>query len=129
MMQDLINDAIVNIKNYERIGKAECTLKPTSKLLIEILRVFQKEGYIGEFELSDATSGGTITVKLTQRINECGVIKPRFAVKTDEYDKWEKRFLPARDIGILVVSTPRGIMDHREAKKRGLGGRLLTYVY
>ena len=129
MMHDLLNDAIVNIKNHERIGKAECTIKPTSKLLIEVLRVFQRDGYIGEFELSDNVPGGLIQLKLAQRINDCGVIKPRYPVKHDEFDRWEKRYLPARDFGTLIISTGKGIMDHREAKKRGLGGRLLAYVY
>lgn len=129
MMHDLVNDAISNIKNHERVGKAACTVSPASNLLVDVLKVFQKEGYIGEFERQDESRGGIITVSLTQAINDCGVIKPRHAVKKDEYDTWEKRYLPARDMGILVVSTPRGIMDHREAKKRGLGGRLVAYVY
>jgi len=78
MMHDLINDAIVNIKNHERIGKTYCTVKPTSKLLIEVLKVFQKNGYIGEFEYSDNIPGGSIMIKLIKRINDCGIIKPLF---------------------------------------------------
>ena len=46
MMHDLINDAIVNIKNHERIGKKECKVKPVSNLLIDILKIFQKEGFL-----------------------------------------------------------------------------------
>ncbi|ODS36385.1 30S ribosomal protein S8 [Candidatus Altiarchaeales archaeon WOR_SM1_SCG] len=129
MMHDLINDAISNIKNHEREGKAVCTVKPTSKLLINILRVFQKEGYIGEFELEEDKKGGIIKIKLLKRINECGTIKPRFSVKHTDFVKWEKQFLPARDFGTLVVSTPGGVMTHREAKEKGIGGRLLAYVY
>lgn len=129
MMQDLINDAISNIKNHERAGKSLCAVKPTSKLLINILRVFQKEGYIGEFELEDNNRGGIITINLLKRINDCGVIKPSFAVKHGEFVKWEKQFLPSRDFGILIVSTPRGVMTHKEAKEKGIGGRLLAYVY
>ena len=128
-MHDLINDAIVNIKNHERIGKSECTVRPSSKLLIDVLRVFQKEGYIGEFELSEDRKGGDIRIKLNKKINDCNIIKPRFNVKSDEFPKWEKRFLPSRDFGILVVSTPQGVMTHREAREKGIGGRLLAYVY
>lgn len=129
MMHDLINDAITTIKNYERIGKQECTVRPVSKLLIEILKVFQKEGYIGEFELIKDNRGGSVNIKLKKEINECGMIKPNYAVKNKEFDKWEKRFLPAKDFGILVVSTPKGIMTHKEAIEKGIGGRLLVYVY
>ena len=125
----MINDAISTIKNYERIGKSECVVRPKSKLLVEILRIFQNGGYIGEFEVSDDGRGGSIRIKLVKRINDCGVIKPRYAVKRDEFQKWEQRFLPARDLGMLIVSTPKGVMSHLDAKEKGLGGRLLAYVY
>ena len=128
-MHDLINDAVSKIKKYERIGAAECVVQPTSKLLLDILHVFQKEGYIGEFELSENKKGGSLRVKLTKTINDCGVIKPNFAVKHDEFAKWERRFLPSRDFGIIVLSTTKGVMGHREARSQGIGGRLLAYVY
>jgi small subunit ribosomal protein S8 len=129
MMQDLINDAITSIRNSVRVGKSECTVKPTSKLLVEILKAFQKDGYLGEFEYTDNGRGGRIKIQLGKTINDCGVIKPRFPVQKDSYVKWEKRFLPASDFGLLVVSTPKGIMSHREAKEKGHGGRLLAYIY
>jgi small subunit ribosomal protein S8 len=129
MMHDLINDAIVTIKNNEKIGKQECVIKPISNLLIEILKIFQREGYLGEFEVIRDARGGMIRAKLINQINECGVIKPRFVVKHKEFDKWEKRFLPGRDFGILIVSTPQGVMTHKEAKEKSIGGRLLAYVY
>lgn len=128
-MHDLINDAVANIKNHGRTGKAECTIRPTSKLLIDILKIFQKGGYIGEFEVVEDNKGGEIKVGLIKRINDCGIIKPRFAVKYDEYPKWEKRYLPARDFGLIVVTTSEGVMSHEEAKAKKLGGRLLAYVY
>ena len=128
-MHDIINDAITTIRNYERTGKDECIVKPTSKLLIEILRVFQKEGYIGEFELMGDRRGGRIRIKLNDKINDCGIIKPRHAIKREEFGNWEKRYLPAKDFGILIVTTPKGVMTHREAILGGFGGRLLAYVY
>jgi len=129
MMQDLINDAITSIRNSVRVGKSECTVRPTSKLLVEILKVFQKEGYIGEFEQTDDGRGGFIKIQLSKMINKCGIVKPRFPVRRDNYAKWEKRFLPASDFGVLVVSTPKGVMSHKEAKEKGHGGRLLAYIY
>lgn len=129
MKHDLINDALVSIKNREKIGKRKCVVKPISNLLVEILKVFQKEGYLGEFEVVKDERGGKIEVNLKNRINECGVIKPRFAVRKDELARWEKRFLPARDFGVLVMSTSKGVMTQKEALSKGLGGRLLAYVY
>lgn len=129
MKHDTLNDAIAMIRSYERAGKAECVVSPNSKVLRTVLRVFQKEGYIGEFELTEDGSGGSIRVKLIKKINDCGIVKPRFPVKNDQISKWEARFLPSRDFGILVVTTPEGVMSHREAKEKGLGGRILVYVY
>ena len=129
MMHDLINDAIVHIKNCERVGKGECRVRPASKLLIDILRIFQREGYIGEFELIEDGRGDSIRVGLGRKINNCGVIHPRFPVKHSDFVEWEKRYLPARDFGILVVTTPKGVMSHKDAKVQGTGGRLIAYIY
>ncbi|MEM2568018.1 MAG: 30S ribosomal protein S8, partial [Candidatus Bathyarchaeia archaeon] len=38
-------------------------------------------------------------------------------------------FLPSREVGLLIISTPRGVLSHKEAKEKGIGGRLLAYVY
>jgi len=43
--------------------------------------------------------------------------------------KFEKRYLPSRDIGILIVSTPSGVMTHFNARDKSTGGRLLAYIY
>jgi small subunit ribosomal protein S8 len=50
-------------------------------------------------------------------------------VKRDQYEKWEKRFLPAVGFGILIVSTQKGVMTHATAIEQGMGGRLIAYVY
>jgi small subunit ribosomal protein S8 len=68
-------------------------------------------------------------VQLFGRINKCGAIKPRLPVGSREIESWEKRFLPSRDMGVLVVSTSQGILSHIEAKKQKIGGRLLAFVY
>ncbi len=128
-MTDIINDTIVNLKNHERKGKSQCTIKPVSKLLIDVLGVFQKEGYIGQFEVSEDKTGGSVRVNLVKRINECGIIKPRYSVSHTEFDTLEKRFLPAKDFGTIVVTTPKGVMSHKDAKKKNLGGKLIAYVY
>ncbi|MEM2907506.1 MAG: 30S ribosomal protein S8, partial [Candidatus Odinarchaeota archaeon] len=49
--------------------------------------------------------------------------------KYKDIDKWESEFLPSKDFGILVVTTPRGLMTHIEAREKKIGGRLLAYVY
>ena len=129
MLIDPFADALSNIKNNERAGNLECIIKPASKLIGRVLKVMQEEGYIGEFEFIDDGKSGKFRVKLLGRINDCGVIRPRFAVKKEEFEKFEKRFLPAQDFGILILTTNQGVMTHKEAKERKIGGRLLAYVY
>ena len=128
-LMDPLADAMTTIGNAENIGKPECTIEPASKMIGNALKIIQKEGYIGEFEFIDNGKSGLYRVKLVGRINKCGAIKPKYSVKTDDYEKFEKRFLPAQNMGILVVSTSQGVMTQREAFKRGLGGKLLAYIY
>lgn len=121
-------DVFSAVKNAERVGKKEC-ITAASKLVREVMRIMQKQGYIGVFEFIDDGKSGKFRVELKNKINDSNVIKPRYAVKADEFEKWEKRFLPAKGMGILIVSTPKGIMTHEEAKEKGTGGRLLGYVF
>jgi small subunit ribosomal protein S8 len=128
MRHDTLADVMSAIKNADRIGKREC-VTPASNLAKEVLKVMQKEGFIGVFEFIDDGKSGKFKVELKSRVNDCNVIKPRFSVKVDEFEKWEKRFLPARQFGILILSTTKGIMTHEDAKKQHLGGKLLAYVF
>ncbi len=127
MRHDLISDALSSIYNCERFGKMKA-LVPASKLVKEVLLIMQKHGHIGSFEYTDARKYN-FEVTLIGNINKCGSIRPRFSVKKDEYEKWEQRFLPAADFGILIVSTNQGLMTHIEAKEKGIGGKLIAYVY
>ena len=129
MLIDPLADALSTIKNNERTGNLECIIKPASKLIANVLKVMQENGYIGEFEFIDDGRSGKFRVRLLGRINDCKVIRPRFAVKKDGYEKYERRYLPAKDFGILIVTTDKGVMTHKKAKELGIGGRLLAYVY
>jgi len=121
--------ALSTIMNNELKNKKECIISPASKLIGNVLRTFQKNGYIGEFEFIDDGRAGKFKVQLFGRINKCGVVTPRYPVKFNSYEIWEKRYLPSREVGLLVVSTPLGVMTHREAKSLHTGGKLLAYVY
>ncbi|MCS7140216.1 MAG: 30S ribosomal protein S8 [Candidatus Nezhaarchaeota archaeon] len=129
VMNDTLSNALTTLKNCEMKAKSEALIVPASKLIANVLRIMLKHGYIGNFEYIDDGRFGKIRVQLLGRINNCGAIKPRFSVKKDEFEKWEKRFLPSHDVGLIIVSTSKGIMTHREAKELGIGGVLLAYVY
>ncbi len=127
-LNDPISNALNNINNAENVAKKICTLSH-SKLLENILTVLKNESYISNFKIVDKAPHKKVVVYLDGRINKCKAIKPRFAVKHDEYEKFEKSFLISREVGIFIVSTTSGLMTHKLAKQKGLGGRLVAYVY
>lgn len=129
MLNDPLANALFLMKNAEMKGKGTCTIRPSSKLIERVLNLLKEKGYISEFEYMDDGKAGVFQVKLQGNINNCGVIKPRYPVKREELEKWESRYLPARDFGLLLLTTTKGIMSHAEAKKNGIGGKLLAYVY
>ena len=128
MRHDLVADTFSIVKNAEAIGKGAC-VTPASKLVKNILTIMRKNGYIGDFESIDNGRGGLFRITLLGRINDCGVIKPRFSVPRKDFISWEKRFLPASASGVLIVSTSQGVMGHEDVKKKNIGGKLLGYVY
>jgi len=126
---DPIVESLTKIRNAETASKKECKLSPASKFLGEVLRVAKENEYIDDFKMNENRGIVTYDVKLNGKMNTCKAIRPRHAVKKTEFEKFEKRYLPARDVGLLVVSTPTGVMTHREAKSKGLGGRLIAFMY
>lgn len=126
---DNLANVLSTMKNAEAAGKNEVIVKPNSKVITAVLSILKKEKYIADFKVRGDLRGGTIVVKLAKQINNTGVIKPRFAVTVDKLEKFEKRYLPAKDFGRIILSTSKGIMTHLEAKDKRLGGVLIAYVY
>jgi len=129
MLSDPLANALSSIKNAEVKGKGICNIQPSSKLIGGVLNLLKEKGYIEEFELIDDGKAGVFKVQLKGNINNCGVIKPRYPIKKDELDKWESRYLPAQHFGLIILTTTKGIVSQDEAKKDGMGGKLLAYVY
>lgn len=126
---NVLSNLFTTLYNNESRRKKECIVIPASRFASEILRVMQKHRYIGEFEQVDDTRAGKFRIQLLAKINKCGIITPRFSVKKNEFLEWERQFLPAYSMGILLVSTSQGIMSHHEAQEKNLGGVLVGYVY
>lgn len=129
----MLNDTLANTLNTmhmaSKSGKDSCLVKPVSKVILEVLKIMQEKKYIGAFEVLKDNRGSAIKINLIGALNKCGAIKPRFPVSLDSYEKFEKRYLPAKDFGIIIVSTSKGIMIHNDAKEKKIGGKLLAYVY
>jgi len=126
---DTLANGLTTIVNNEMRNKRECVISPASKLLGRVLRIMQLNGYIGEFEFIDDGRSGKFKVQLLGRINKCGAIRPRFSIRIDEFEEWEKKFCPSREVGILVISTQKGVLSHKDAKEKRMGGKLLAFVY
>ncbi len=129
MQQDLLNDALVALRHADLDGRPSVEIAPTSRLIAEVLRIFREHHYIEEFTFVPTGRGGKYDVRLSRRINSCGVIKPRLSVPYGRLERYEARFLPAQDFGLLVLSTSHGVLSHQKARELKIGGRLLAYVY
>lgn len=126
---NVVSNLFTTLYNNEARRKKECLVSPSSKFASEILRVLQKYRFIGEFEQIDDNRMGKFRIQLLAKINKCGIITPRYNLKKDDYLNWERQFLPAYNVGLLLVSTSKGIMSHHDAQIQGLGGVLIGYVY
>lgn len=126
---DPLADALSVIKNAENVGKTSCVIRPASKMIGNVLNVMNKAGYIGSFEFVEDGKAGVFEVQLSGSINVCGAIKPRYSIGLEDFEKWEKRYLPAKNIGVLVLTTSKGVLSHNEAREQNVGGKLLAYIY
>ena len=128
-LNDTLATVLSQIDNAVKVGKDTVTTNHSSKQIKTVLSIMHDKGYIGDYEEVVDSKGNYFVIKLIGSLNKCGVVKPRYAVKADSLEKYEKQFLPARDFGVLIISTNQGMMTHNEAKEKGIGGRLISYCY
>ena len=128
-----LNNPLANvlstIRNNEEVSHKVITVHNNSKVIRKVLDILKEEGYVTEYKVNEDGMGGNITITLAGTINKIGAITPNFPVKWEDLQRFEKRYLPARDFGILVVSTSQGMMTHNKAKELRIGGRLIAYCY
>ena len=126
MAQDIVSDALNMIKNASRAKKEIVMIERISNLLIEVLKIMKQEGVIKKYKIDAKDKKVEITL---DKIYECKAIKPRFSVNKYEIEKYKRRYLPARNIGTIIISTNKGLLTHKEAEKEGAGGSLIAYFY
>lgn len=124
MSQDIVANAINQIMNAKRALKKEIEIKSHSKFLLSILAIAKLNYYIKNYR----TEGKVLKVEIG-KLNGCRAIKPRTMVQVKEIEKYIKRYLPAKNIGIIVVSTSSGLVTHRTALEKNIGGSLVAYFY
>ena len=124
MSQDIVADALNQLMNIKRAGKEKLEVKRYSKLLLSVLAIAKLKGYVESYE----ATGAKLKIKLG-KFNGCNAIKPRLMVKVDQIEKYIRRYLPAKNLGVLIISTSQGLMTHLTALEKNLGGSLIAYFY
>ena len=126
MSQDIVADALNVIRNAKKARKTEVKIKRISNLLIEVLKIMKQEGVVKKYKINSKDKTLEITIG---DLTDCRAIKPRFTVDKTQIEKYRRRYLPARNLGIVIVSTNKGLMTHEEAQKEKIGGCLIAYFY
>lgn len=126
MSQDVVADALNMIRNAIRARKKTVVISRISGLLIEVLKIMKAQGAVKGYKINSKDK--TMEITLGDLI-ECQAVKPRFTVGKDDVEKYMRRYLPARGVGTVVVSTNQGLMTHEEAMEDGMGGCLIAYFW
>lgn len=124
MSQDIVADALNQIMNAKRAKKNHVKIERYSKFLLSILAIGKLKGYIKDYK----KEGNSLFIDIGE-LNYCVAIKPRYIVRADQIDKYVRRYLPGRGVGIVIVSTSQGIMTHQTAEEKNLGGSIIAYFY
>jgi len=126
MSQDVVSDALNMMRNAKRARKDSVNIKRISNLLVEVLKIMKEKEAIKKYKIDGREK--TIEVTLGD-FTECRAIKPRFTADKTQIEKYRRRYLPARNIGTIIISTNKGLMTHEEAFAEGIGGILVAYFY
>ncbi len=126
MAQDTVADALNMIKNAKKAGRESVEISRISNLLIEILKIMKQKEAIKRYKIDSKERN--IEVVFGDFL-ECRAIKPRFTVDNSQIERYRKRYLPARNVGTMIISTNQGLMTHEEAIEKQIGGILIAYFY
>ena len=128
---DPISDMLTRIRNANSAGKATVSM-PSTKVLVEIARVIKEEGYIEGYVVEDTKPQKTLTITLKYGKRNARIIKGIKSVSKPGL----RIYSSAKDLprvlgglGTAVVSTSKGMMCDRDARKLGVGGEVICYIW
>jgi small subunit ribosomal protein S8 len=131
MLTDPIGDMLTRIRNAIMVKKKEVVVEPASKLKMAILDVLKREGYIDGYKIEGEEVKkkiivylkyyqGKPVIQVIERVSKPG---RRIYVGVEEIPK------VYNGLGIAILSTPKGVLSDREAKKLRVGGELICKVF
>ena len=132
MVEDKIADMLTRIRNANQL-KYDTVDVIGTKMTCEIARILKEEGYISEYKLVESKSGNTLTLNLKYTEDK----KTRVITGLKRISKSGLRVYAEHDklprvlngLGIAIISTSKGIMTDRDARKQNLGGEVLAYIW
>lgn len=131
MMTDTIADMLTRIRNAQSAGKQKVSM-PSSKKFVEIARIITEEGYVQSYEVIDGQPRPTLEITLKYGPNKSKTIK---GIK--RISKPGLRIYAGKDdlprvlggLGTAIISTSSGVMTDRDARKAGIGGEVIAYIW
>lgn len=125
-MNDAVADALIRIKNGYQVGKGSVSIR-FSKLVLEVLKLLEKEGYI--LGVKRKASEIIVSLKYNSRIPAVTDVKKVSKPSLRVYKG--AKLLPTvlNGLGIAIISTPKGVMTDKQARKANVGGEVLALVW
>ena len=130
-MTDPIADMLTRIRNGAKAGKKWVDV-PASKLKIELSRILAEEHYIASFRYTEDSKQGKLRLLLRYDDHDKPIIKGIKRVSTPglrRYSRSDKLPRVINGLGVAIISTSTGVMTDRDARKRGVGGEVICYVW
>ena len=123
---DKVGDLLIRIKNGYLASRKEVS-SPTSNLSKSICELLKKEGYLESFKVE----GREINIILKYEQKQAALTNVARISKPGRRVYRGRKFIPRvyDGLGIAIISTPKGIMSDRQARKEGLGGEIMAYVW
>lgn len=130
-MTDPIADMLTRIRNASTVSHETVDI-PASKLKVELARVLKEEGFIADYAVKEEGKFKVITITLKYDMNRKPVITKLEKISKPglrHYSKAKKLQKVLGGLGVAIISTPKGLLTDRKARKENVGGEILCYVY
>ena len=131
MNTDPVADMLTRIRNANTVKHPSVEV-PASKLKIELAKLLKEEGFIADYEVQEKGQFKVIVISLKYDVNGKPVITKLEKISKPglrHYSKAKNLQKVLGGMGIAVVSTPKGLLTDRKARKENVGGEVLCYVY